>query len=154
MKPQERTWSCGAAALRNAIRARWGLKIREGVIRKLAGSSPAGTDEEGIKQAAHSLGFKTVETWTANRSQAWDWLRGSLLSGKPVILCFDAWEHWVVAIGMLGDRVCIYDPARFNNNRAEDGVHVLDQSKLMYRWWNARKSVGDSRRAYALAIYR
>lgn len=120
----------------------------------LANSTADGTDEQGLKNAAAMLGYRTSEMWTGDRVQAWDWLRGSLVAGKPVILCFDAWEHWVVAIGMLGSTVVIYDPARFKNNQAEGGIHHLDRTKLMYRWWNARKSVGTKKRAYAIAIHK
>lgn len=140
--------------MRNALRARWGHRVAEQNIRGLAGSTPAGTDEGGIKSAARALGYKVVEHWGSSRTESWDWLHGTLRSGKPVVLCLDAWEHWATAFGLLGDMVCIYDPARWQKNRAEDGIHVLDRSKLLYRWWNARKSVEGQRRVYALAIYK
>ena len=155
MKPQEKTWSCGAAALRNALRARWGHKVREGQIRALAGTSPEqGTSEDGLIAAARALGYSIVVHSSNSTTEAWDWLRGCLISGRPVILCLDAWEHWAVCFGLLGERVNVFDSSNFKNNRKEGGIHTLDRSHLMRRWRNGRKSVAGQRRLYALAVYR
>ena len=153
MKRQVKRWSCGAAALRNALRA-LGQNEAEHKLRGLAGTSEQGTDEEGLKRAARALGYRVIEHWGSSRTESFDWLHGALRAGKPVVLCVDAWEHWVVAFGNLGDRICIYDSARWDSVRNEDGVFVLDRAKLQWRWWNARKSVEGKRRAYALAIYK
>lgn len=153
-KQQERVYSCGPAALRNALRHRWQHKVREGVIRKLAGTTPDGTDELGLKAAANALGYRVVELWSDSRTVFYDWVKGSLLSGKPVLLCLQNWEHWCCGLGVIGDQIVVHDPSRFKKNLAEQGLHTMSKSRFMYQAWNGRKSVEDSRRAYALALYK
>ena len=38
-------------------------------------------------------------------------LVASLRAGRPIIMCVDKYEHWVSAVGLLGERVIVIDPA-------------------------------------------
>lgn len=154
MKSQQYPWSCGASALRNALYHAFDHRVREGHIRRLAGTTRDGTDEVGILTAARSLGYSALEHHSESKTASWDWLYGCLSGGKPVILCLDAYQHWATAFGVLGDRVCVFDPSNFKNNRKEGGIHTMKRPKLMHRWHNARKSILDKRRLYAIVVYR
>lgn len=152
LKRQSKPWKCGPAAVRNAFRA-LGLKVGEDEISKLCGTTEAGTDEHGIIRAIKEYGYTATEYRSDSKKNAWQWLHGSLLHGEPVILCIQAWEHWVVCVGSLGDRVAIVDSSNFKYNVAELNTHVWDKDWLMYQWWNARKSVPEEEsRLYAIAI--
>lgn len=156
MKYQRDPWSCGAAAVVNAARV-FGKKINEYTIRGLANTTKEnGTQEWGILAALRSeeVGLTATEFSSNNKVESWAWLHWQLNKGKPVILSTQAWEHWVVAVGALGDYVVIIDSSNFKNNKKENGVHILTKEKLLYHWWNARKSVEGEERLYAIAVGR
>jgi ABC-type bacteriocin/lantibiotic exporter with double-glycine peptidase domain len=153
MKWQSKPWKCGPAAVRNALRA-FGVKVSEDVLSKMCGTTDQGTDEYGIMDAVRGQGFVATEYRSGSKKNAWHWLHGTLGHGEVVILCTQAWEHWVVAIGTSGkDRIIIIDSSNFKYNVSENGTHVWKKSWLMYQWWNARKSVPDEEpRLYAIAV--
>lgn len=150
MRYQQYPYSCGAAAITNAFRA-YGYKIAERRIRAVAGTTENGTDEDGVLAAVRYFGFKAIEYSTNSGTEAWSWLCGTLSQGKPVILCTEAWEHWTVAVGMLGNRAIIIDSSNFKKNKSENGVHVWSRPWLMKKWKNGRKSV-EGNRFYAIAV--
>lgn len=151
MKFQRDTWSCGAAVVVNALRV-FGVKVNEYTIRGVSGTTRSqGTDEEGIMRAVRAWGFSAAPYTTNSKHNAWEWLHGKLNHGSPVILCFDSWEHWVVAIGSLDDLVIVIDSANFKVNKKENGTQVYTKKQLMRRWRNGRKSI-DSDRLYAIAV--
>lgn len=151
MKRQEFPWSCGSAAVRNALRA-YGHKVSERQIRALAGTTPEeGTDEIGILAAIRGLGYKAAEYSTNSPTQAWAWLSGCLVSGTVVILCVECWEHWCVAFGLLGDMIAVFDSSNFKKVIAENGTFTWKKPTLMKKWKNSRKNV-DSPRFYAIAV--
>ena len=150
MKLQTKPWRCGPAAVRNVLRT-FGVKKSEKAISSACGTTEEGTDEHGIMSGLRTYNFSVSEFCSNNRQNAWHFLHGSLTHGYAVILCVQAWEHWVVCVGSLGDRVVVVDSSNFNYNQAENGVHVWSKKYLMYQWWNGRKSVEGQDRLYAIA---
>jgi len=150
MKYQRSSWSCGAAAVVNAIRV-FGTKVSEYKVRGLAGTTKEGTDEVGIMNAVRALGFTAAPYTSDSSNNAFQWISGQLIHGSPVILCLDAWLHWAVAVGYLGDRVVVIDSSNFSINKKENGVHIFTKNQLMRRWKNSRKSVTEDR-LYAIVV--
>jgi len=139
MRFQDKTFSCGAAAVVNAARA-LGKRVSERKTRTLAFTDDTGTGNEGVIAAARSLGYAAVGYDAESRNHAWRWLRGALLQGSVVIMAVDQWAHWVACIGMLGERVILVDSSNMKKNKQENGVHVLSKERLMQRWWYGRRS--------------
>lgn len=52
------------------------------------------------------------------------------MSGVPVIIHLDEEEHWVVAMGCLGDSLIAFDSHRNALNQEENGVRVLTPQDL------------------------
>ena len=135
MKQQDSVDSCGPTALANAMEAIHGKRtLTPQACAALCKTDYTGTDERRMRSAIKSLDYQalTIRTWPE--------LVGRLTLGDPVLLVVDQDTHWVTAIGMLGARVILADPA--------DGglVTVLDARELMARW------TGASGRYYGLAI--
>lgn len=152
LKRQTTPWKCGPATVRNTLRA-FGLKVGEDAISSLCGTTEEGTDENGIMYALRSYGCTVTEYKSDSKKNAWQWLHGSLLHGEAVILCTQAWEHWIVCVGSLGNRVVIVDSSNFKYNVSELNTHVWAKDWLLYQWWNARKSVPEEQsRLYAIAV--
>ena len=153
MKFQTKPWKCGPACVRNTLRA-FGIKQSEDYITSVCGTTKNGTDEHGIMAALKDHGLHVTEYTSSSKKHAWNWLHGTLLHGEAVILCVQAWEHWVVCVGTAPDnRVTIVDSSNFKYNKSENGVHAWTREWLMYQWWNARKSVPDGEdRLYAIAV--
>lgn len=55
-------------------------------------------------------------------------LEAALRRGRSVILCVDNYEHWVAAIGVLGDRVLVADSAD------NELVLSLTPGEVLGRW--------------------
>lgn len=151
MKRQTKPWKCGPATVRNTLRA-FGHKVSEDVLTGLCGTTVEGTDEQGIKAALRYYGYRVEEFSSNSKENGWAWLHGSMSNGNFVILCIENWNHWCVAIGRCGDRVTIVDPSNSKYNVSELNTHVWSKEWLMYKWWNARKSVGADNRIYAISV--
>lgn len=149
MRYQQQTWSCGPAALRNALRT-LGKNVSEAQVRKVCGTDQTGTDEVGLMAGARELGFVAVPNHTRDVHTAWAFVRSNVLDGRPCILCMDSWGHWVTVIGIVGERVILIDPARTTKNMQENGVHPLRCRDLQRRWKNPR----EEEPFYAIAIGR
>lgn len=148
MRYQSRPWSCGPAALVNAARA-LGRRVTEGRVRRLSGSTETvGTDEHGLMVAARELGFSAVPHHSRDAATSWAFVRSNVLDGRPCLLCVDTWGHWVTAVGIVGDRVILIDPANTVKNMAELGVHTMRRSALSRRWRHPR----EDEPFYAIAI--
>lgn len=154
MRYQEKTWSCGAACIVNAIRS-LGKKVQERTVRALAETSEAyGTNQYGMIFAIRELGYTACEFATDDRQAAWNWLRGALLAGKSVIICTEEWLHWVTVVGILGDRVVVIDPANFKVNKRENGVKIWKKNTLLKQWKYSRPEVPEEgdKRIYAISV--
>lgn len=150
MRYQDLSYSCGPAALVNAIRC-FGRRVAERRVRGLAScTEDSGTDEDGLIAAARELGYTAASHWSADQTAAWSFVRANVLDGKPCLLCIDSWGHWVTVIGIVGDHVLVADPANTKRNGSENGVHSLSRRDLLARW----RCPGEDEPFYAIAIGR
>lgn len=133
MRFQSNRSSCGPAALHNALSA-IGITRTEDELIALTGQTPDGTSPRGLVKAikaitspeAPLLGtpFSTKDDEAAKVGLWWN--VGNL--GRPVILCVDQFEHWVVCVGYLGRRFQVVDSA---DNRL---LISYSEGELLRRW--------------------
>lgn len=128
-----RTWSCGPAALVNAARA-IGVRVAEGRLRALAGTTEDGTDEHELIAAARGIGLTATAHHSKDQAAAWAFIRANVMDGRPCLICIDQWSHWVTVVGIVGDRIILADPANTKKNQSENGIHPLSRPDLLRRW--------------------
>ncbi len=137
MRYQRDQYSCGAAAVVNAIRC-FGKKVSEQSVRSFSSTTKEkGTDEHGIIAALRGLGFDgyAFEFDSVDRAQATEQLSAMLRRGEPAIICTQNFQHWVTVVGKLAnDRYVIIDPSTSNENKRENGVNVLTKTSLIKTW--------------------
>lgn len=135
MQLQQKGYSCGAASLRAALFVH-GKVVLESFIRKVAKTHrKEGTDEEGLKRALNRFNFGYREVTTNSSRKAGDWLKKSLDKGRPVLICCDAWDHWITAIGTIGSRIIVFDPANYPRKlKKYSGLMMYGISDLVNRW--------------------
>lgn len=151
MELQERKYSCGPAALRAALYV-LGHNLTEPSLRRRSGTTPAGTDEAGIKRAANFYGHSARERSFDSSKKAWAWIKRTISLGKPVIICSDSWEHWMAVVGLFGGRVLVFDPYREQGQRRRySGLKVYNEQELASRWGYHDEDTGLSS-YYAIAI--
>lgn len=149
---QNTDYNCGPASMSCAA-ACLGRLISQGTFAKLAGTHPElGTPPEDVKRGLLAKGFELDEIGEAGTALARVRLIVDLRLGRPVILLCQHWSHWTVAIGMLGDRFVVFDPARYDY-RVNTGVTMMTWDKLR-RFWRApkHKRSGDERAYYGIAV--
>lgn len=133
MKFQRSSHTCGPVAIVNACRA-MGRKVTEREVRKHTGTTKReGTTEHGLKNAIERLGYEPHDLRNPKVS-AFATLHHFVSGGEPVILSVEEGRHWVTAVGVVGERVVVFDSWRAKWNMDEAGVWVLDEKQLM-RWW-------------------
>lgn len=141
VKRQKKKYSCGAAAVRNAMRF-YGKKVAEHIVRGVCGTVEDGTDHHGMMRALKKFNYPYTEHKSTDFFESYRWLHAELRKGHPVILCTQNWEHWVLAIGSCGPMgVVVFDSSRFKNNTEENGVHIWSYSDLQHEWINTRVHV-------------
>lgn len=123
MKYQTRSYTCGPAAVVNALRL-YGVEVAELHVSKLAGTTPEeGTDDRRMMKALRSLGCKpSVVALTST-------IRKRLARGVPVIIHIDEEEHWVTLLGTLGESFIAFDSWKSKDNLRENGVRVITPGK-------------------------
>jgi len=137
MRYQKDSFSCGAAAVVNAVRC-FGRRIAEKNVRVFSNTTPEdGTSEEGIISALRGLGHGAESFEFMTRVAAADQLRENLMQGRPSIICIQNLQHWVTVVGMIGNKFVIFDPANTKGNKLENGMHILSLRNLK-RLWQAR----------------
>jgi len=128
---QKTDWSCGPAAVANALRL-IGIKVSESKAAKYTATTPEeGTDSPGIVESVNALGGK-AEAFDI-RNKFWDAAR-PIWSGHPVIIAISDWSHWTVLAAPIKDRFLIIDSSRTAKNRAVNGVHVITEKQLKKIW--------------------
>lgn len=144
---QSTEYFCGPAVIAAAARA-LGSPVGLQAAARLAGTTEAGTDENGIKRALLARGLIPDEFCQSTQLAARNWLNVKLRLGYPVIICLgrQRWEHWTVLLGQLGNRYILFDPARFEY-RVNTGITVYTWDRLA-RVWYAPKTVRGSDGAY------
>ena len=135
MKYQKDPYSCGAAAIVNALRC-FGRKVSEMKVRSFSNTTSDGTDEKGILNALKSLKFEGKSFELSDKNEALKILRTALNKGNPSILCIQQSQHWVTVVGMAdnGTKFIVADPAKTVRNLAENGVYVLSKKELLKTW--------------------
>ena len=152
IKFQLKDYYCGPASLQNALLA-LGRRQSQDRIATIAGTTEAdGTDENGILRTALWAGLAPDQGRFDAGLAAHGWVWSSLTMGRPVLLCVDRWQHWVTAVGVLGQRVVLFDPARYPHNKARNGVFTLPRAKLLKRWAAARSVRGKGPVYYGIAL--
>lgn len=152
MRYQKTPYFCGPAAVQNGL-FMLGAKVSQDRLALAGGTTELdGTNEEGIKRMLLSQGRGYDEIARDDDRLAWGALYGALLMGRPVVLCMDQWSHWVVAIGILGQRVVLFDPARYRHNTDRLGTFTLPRDRLLKRWKAGHRMARDQPAYYGIVI--
>jgi hypothetical protein len=119
----------------NALRAH-GVKVSEKRIMAHTSTTRAeGTSEHGVLNGIERLNFWWDEIKVDDQEEAWTALTESISEGNPVILCVDNANHWITAIGQIGDSIVVFDSDSLDEaNRKEHGTHVWTAEQLFKRW--------------------
>jgi len=145
---------CGPASVANALRAlgRGSSEDKVANAIKLQASGADGLPEqEGVGPAQLQRALEAVgyvgQPWTVgDGDDAWHALRSRLLAGDPVLVPVDfdgdTMSHWLVAVGLLGDRVLVADSAD------SEIVVSYSEDQLRRRW----KADTDPARYYGLTV--
>jgi len=136
MKRQITEYNCGPASVQNALRF-YGRRVGQANLAKAAGTSPDGTDEEGVKAALNWAKMPWAEIREYSPDVAW-----SMLINVPVVCCVDRWTHWVTVLGTARGRVLYFDPAKEDHLIPELNIVTLSRGKFMKRWEAARRVRG------------
>lgn len=115
MRMQDSQANCGPFALRNALQA-LGIERSAEELEKLCKTSATeGTPTKNILRAAGAIdGCQPVKLLETRRDIALMRLAEALRRGRPVVLSWQTeqpGDHWVAAVGVLGDRYLIADSA-------------------------------------------
>lgn len=129
MQTQSDPNGCGPAALLAALQA-VGLQATQEAIGGLAGLTGRGTGVRGLQRAARLLGASASRLSSRDSTEAWLLLHATLQAGQSVVLSFDRDDHWVAAVGSLGQRVVLIDPAAV----VRPMVNVFDRAALEKPW--------------------
>lgn len=130
----------------------FGRKHSQSKLAELMGTTEAaGTDEYGIIKALTDLNCSFDELRFDSVKNARKQIQ-FLSSGWPIILCVDQWTHWVCLAGGCGDRYFMFDPAREVLNKTTNGIQPLTISRLMARWYTARRVREDGPTYYGIAL--
>lgn len=116
--------------MRNALEA-LGIRRSEDEMVALCKTTPDGTTPRQIMRALSTIEGVINATISEKRSDhALLRLLQSLYEGRPVILLVDSWEHYAVAVGVLGfgKRVICVDSG------SNDLVHSRTLDEVV-EWW-------------------
>lgn len=133
---QDTAANCGPASLSNALQA-------VGVIRSQAEcetlcrtSGTDGTSIKGLQSGIKAVGRYPVALNERRYDVARLRLRDALVWGQAAVLCVDQNEHWVAAVGLIGHRILIADPAD------NELVLSLAIDELKARWGHGNRYYG------------
>lgn len=152
MNWQETSYWCGPASMEAASRVLQ-RPVSQQVFAKLAGTTDEdGTSEEDVKRGLLAKRFEIDEITENTPNLARIRLLVSLRLGYPVILCVQRHTHWVCAIGNIGNRFIVFDPARYEY-RIDSGVTVYEWKKLQRIWYASKRTRGAGAAYYGVAVY-
>lgn len=137
---QDTSYSCGAACLK-AVLDYHGTVMDEGELARLLGTSPAeGTSPEAMERLAGLLGLETE----ARDNASLDDVVHALANNAPCVCAVQAHGggHWVVVLGVAGDRVTFMDPMA--------GIGDVPAEEFVDDWWDT--AGGKRYDRYALAV--
>jgi RNA polymerase subunit RPABC4/transcription elongation factor Spt4 len=140
---QERGFSCGAAAVRNALSI-LGIRQDEPYLREVMGSRPFhGTSDEGFSAGAHAFGLEhehIVEGDTAR-------LAAEVNGGHPVVVDWRHGQHYVCVMAVTQHHVFFVD----SNPRDSGAVRMLTHGRFNEMWWD---DDDVSKRHHAMHVFR
>lgn len=155
---QNKTYDCGAHAIRHALLAvgipsthssvirtaetlgAWGSYLRYGNLRNI------GTSEQKICNALRRYGFQPDVFDSHSLERARRFIDGALKRGYPVILSVDNEDHWATAIGAEGGRYVVadsWDWHKYPNSIKAVSLYTWDQL-WDQRWYYNCPDCGES----------
>lgn len=136
MRLQDNQANCGPAALKNALQALGIERTMQELEAACKTSATNGTPTKNILAAAKAIEkCKPHKVLEAKRDVALLRLRFALQAGRPVLLSWcstSPGDHWVAAVGMLGERFLVADAAD------SELVLSLDVKQLEEKWRDSR----------------
>jgi hypothetical protein len=140
---QERGFSCGAAAVRNAL-VMLGIRQDEPYLRGVMGSRPFhGTTDEGFGKAAEAMGLEHAHIVEGSLES----LRRELSAGNPCVLDWRHGAHYVCAVAATDTHVVFID----SNPRDADIARILTHARFLQLWWDDED---PARRHHAMHVFR
>ena len=134
MDLQQHPYSCGAAALRSILYV-MGKSVMEKTIRRVAGTTEEGTDEDGLKRAIEHYRLRHRKFEKTNIHEAVKGLKSELRRGNAMLLAVDKQDHWVSVIGILGKKILVFDPANWEGRKKKlRGLRMYKISEFLPRW--------------------
>lgn len=137
---QPDAYSCGPTCVANALYLLGNATMPIVKIKHACGTRWwNGTDESGLRRGLRRLGYEGIElTWLhkSDAKQALAWLREQHTLGRPVILCVDNFDHWVLAGGSTDRKVFVLDPYKGHKGAAASHYTYAAMAK---RWWSKDK---------------
>jgi len=105
---QPNMWLCGPFALKHALLL-LGVPADEQRLARLAGSDHRGTDELELAEAARHFECELLTVRIHDPEGARQELLKQLAAARPVLLCIEQWDHWVVAAHEHDDTFVVID---------------------------------------------
>lgn len=140
---QERGFSCGAAAVRNALSV-LGIRQDEPYLRSVMGSRPFhGTSDEGFNKAARAFNLEHEHIVEGSI----ELLRKELDGGNPVVVDWRHGAHYVCAIAATSTHVVFID----SNPRDADIARILTHARFSQLWWDDEDR---NTRRHAMHVFR
>jgi hypothetical protein len=140
---QERGFSCGAAAVRNALVV-LGIQQDEPYLRAVMGSRPFhGTGDEGFEKAAKAFGLVHEHIVEGSIAR----LRAELQAGHPCVLDWRHGAHYVCAVAATNTHVVFID----SNPRDADIARILTHERFCQLWWDDEDK---AQRRHAMHVFR
>lgn len=128
MKHQRLSWWCGPAAVANALECLGIHEDQEKIAVLCHVTKKLGTPEEEILRALLAFRVKVDILDKPAQRVSMAWLRKHLRTLGPAVLCVDNHSHWVTAIGVVADRILLFDPS------AGKGLQLHTRKTLLARW--------------------
>jgi len=141
---------CGPAALQNALKIH-GVRVGQGKLAKLLGTSDDGTDEHDLIGALDRLGCQWHELNTRNKNEARRWLI-KFAPVAPLLLCVDSWDHWITVAGCCGPRLWLLDSSNEPWNTCGLGRWPLTPKTILKRWRATRRAAVGDGLYYGIAV--
>ena len=135
MRIQTRSWNCGPIAILNSLKA-IGIKATEKQISSYTGTTKAsGTNQFGILSGLTGLNIPATEYNFQDQDEAYEFILQYIKEeGKSIILDFYKGAHWISLVGVIGDRVVVWDSDFGKKNKRENGSYTLDKDQLFKKW--------------------
>ncbi len=136
MRLQDTQANCGPASLSNALQAIGVIRTQDECARLCKTTGTEGTSAKGLLAATRAVGREPLVINERRPDVAVLFLDNWLRVGRSAVLCVDHSSHWVAAVGVLGERVLIADPAD------NELVTSLPRAKLAERWAGPNRYYG------------